>query len=313
MGRQTNRLACALPPADDVERLPIILNPASGRGAEEEADALRQAFAAIGTIAEIHVVPGATVRDVTHGIAGAGVPAVGIAGGDGTISSAAGALAGSDTAMLPIPLGTFNHFAQRYGVPTVEAAVHAWGRRSPHAVPVGYLNDVAFVNNASCGFYPHVVRYRERLERLLPRRMAMWLAGAIVLAKLPLMRLHLHVNGEDRELKTPALWVGLGEDSLRLPTPGDALREGNVLEIVTPTTQHRLTAIALMTRTMLKLMRGAETPEDPALDVLHAVRFTVNSPHRIDVGLDGEPLRLRPPLHFRYESDSLKVICLVAP
>jgi diacylglycerol kinase family enzyme len=296
-----------------VERLPIILNPSAGRGAEHEAHALREAFAAIGTTAEIHIVAGTSIRDVTHGIASARVPAVGIAGGDGTVSSAANALACTDTAMLPIPLGTRTHFAQRYGVPTVEAAVHAWKRRSSHAVPVGYMNDVAFVNNASCGFYPHVVRYRERLERLLPYGISTWLASGIVLAKLPLMRLQLRVNDQDHELKTPALWVGIGENSLRLPTPGDALREGCVLEIVTPTTARRLSTIALLTRTLLKLMRGAETPEDRALDVLHAARFMVNSPHRIDVGVDGEPMRVQPPLHFRYESNSLKILCLVAP
>ena len=90
----------------------------------------------------------------------------------------------SGTAMLPIPLGTFNHFAQRYGVPTVEAAVHAWKRRSAHEVPVGFMNDVAFVNNASCGFYPEIVRYRDRIKRVLPKKAAMWLAGGVVLAKL---------------------------------------------------------------------------------------------------------------------------------
>ncbi|HEY0810137.1 MAG TPA: diacylglycerol kinase family protein [Longimicrobiales bacterium] len=293
--------------------LPIILNPHSGRGAVREAEALRQAFEAVGTRAEIHVVEGTHVRDVVMGMASAHVPIIGIAGGDGTISSAATAVAETETALLPIPLGTFNHFAQRYGVPTVEAAVHAWERRSVHPVPVGFMNDVAFVNNASCGFYPHVVRQRDRIERFLPRKAAMWLAGGIVLAKLPLMRLELHANGHDRELKTPALWVGIGENSLRLPTPGDAHREGDVLEIVTPTTQRRISVIALMLRTMVKLKRGEETPEDKSLDVFHAEHFTINSPHRVDIGLDGEPLRMVPPIHFRYARNGLKVLCLVAP
>jgi diacylglycerol kinase family enzyme len=141
----------------------------------------------------------------------------------------------------------------------------------------------------------------------------MWLAGCIVLAKLPLMRLELQVNGRGRELKTPALWVGLGENSLRLPTPGDAAREGDVLEIVTPTTQRRLTTFALMMRTLFKLKRGEETPEDKSLEVFHAAEFTVNSAHRVDIGLDGEPQRIRPPIHFRYARDGLKVLCLVAP
>jgi diacylglycerol kinase family enzyme len=296
-----------------VESLPIILNPSSGRGAQKEADALRQAFAAVGTNAEIQVVPGRSVKDLALGIVSAHAPVIGIAGGDGTISSAATALANSRTALLPIPLGTFNHFAQRYGVPTVAAAVHAWTLRSPHDVPVGFMNDVAFVNNASCGFYPEIVRYRDRIKRVLPKKAAMWLAGGIVLAKLPLMRLELQVNGHDRQFRTPALWVGIGKNSLRLPKPGDASREGDVLEIVTPTAQRRLSIVALMTRTMFKLKRGAETPQDKALEVFHASSFLVNSPHRVDVGIDGEPFRAPPPLRFRYEARGLKVLCLVAP
>lgn len=306
-------MACALPPASSVERLPIILNPASGRGAEHEADAVREAFAAVGTTAEIHVVEGPSIKDVVLGIASARVPVVAVAGGDGTLSSAATALTGTDTALLPIPLGTFNHFAQRYGVPTVEAAVHAWERQHAHHVPVGFMNDIAFINNASCGFYPHLVRQRSRIERYLPRKSAAWIAGWIILAKLPLMHLRLSAHGREREFKTPALWVGIGKDSLRLPTPGDAMREGELLEIVTPTTERRLSILTLMLRTMVKLRRGAETPHDKALDVLHAAEFTLDSTHRIDVGLDGEPFRVRPPLRFRYERNGFKVLCLVAP
>jgi diacylglycerol kinase family enzyme len=91
------------------------------------------------------------------------------------------------------------------------------------------------------------------------------------------------------------------------------VHEGDVLEIVTPTTQRRMASVALMMRTMIKLKRGAQTPEDRALEVFDTPRFTLDSPHRIDVGLDGEAHRLRPPLNFRFERRGLKVLCLVAP
>jgi diacylglycerol kinase family enzyme len=296
-----------------MDRLPIILNPHAGRGAEREADALRAAFASVGTNAQIHVVPGPDVKERVRALVEAHVPFVGVAGGDGTISSAACSLARTQTALLPIPLGTMNHFAQRYGVPTVDAAVHAWERRKAHDVPVGFMNDIVFINNASCGFYPHLVRRRDRLERGIPRPVANWIAGWIILAQLPLMRLEITAGEQRRRFKTPALWVGLSKNSLRLPTPGDAVREGHVLEIVTPTTQKRTELIGLMARTMVKLKRGAETPEDPRLEVLHAAAFTLESPHRVDVATDGEPHRIRSPLAFRFEPAGLKVLCLVAP
>lgn len=296
-----------------MDRLPIILNPTAGRGAEREADALRDAFAAVHTDAEIEVVAGDDVKERVAALAREGEPVVAVAGGDGTLSSATCALAMQRTALLPIPLGTLNHFAQRYGVPTVEAAVHAWEKRRSHPVPIGFMNDIAFINNVSCGFYPHMVRRRDRLERVIPRSVANWVAGWMVMAQLPLMHLELSMGNERRHFRTPALWVGIGKNSLRLPLPGDVVREGDVLEIVTPTTQRRTQLIGLMMRTMVKLKRGFETPEDRALDVLHAAQFTLQSPHRIDVGIDGEPHRVRSPLSFRYEREGLKVLCLVAP
>lgn len=296
-----------------MKRLPIILNPHAGRGAERESDALRQAFLSAGIQADITVVEGPRVQEVLRTLVGAGTRAIGIAGGDGTLSSAANVLAGQTTTLLPIPLGTLNHFAQRYGIPTVAAAVHAAERSHAHDVAVGRLNEHVFINNASCGFYPHVVRSRESMERVLPRRAAFWLAGLFMLARMPLMRVELALGNETRRLLTPALWVGLGKNSLRLPKPGDAVREGELLEIVTPTTQRRAAIISLMARTLIKLRRGAETPEDRDLVVFHAASFDLESPHRIDVGLDGEPYRLRPPLRFRYQRQGLRVLCLVAP
>lgn len=296
-----------------MERLPVILNPGAGRGAENEADAIRQAFTAAGTHAEVHAVEGVRVHEVLRGIAQARAPYVAVAGGDGTLSSAAAALHGTASTLLPIPLGTRNHFAKRYGIASVDAALHAWQRRESYVVPVGFLNDVAFLNNASCGFYPHVVRQRDQLERALPHRLAYWLAGIMVLGRLPLMQLELGLQERTRRLRTPALWVGIGVNSLRLPRPGDAQHQGDVLEIVTPTAQRRTAILALMARTMIKLKRGEQTPDDRALEIFHAPRFTLDSPHRIDVAVDGEPYRLRPPLQFRYERAGLRVLCLVAP
>jgi len=48
---------------------------------------------------------------------------------------------------------------------------------------------------------------------------------------------------------------------------------------VTPTTQRRAQIIGLMLRTMVRLKRGEQTPEDRLLEVLHAPRFTLDSPH----------------------------------
>src|SRR5688572_14980624 len=132
--------------------LPIFLNPRAGRGAVAEQPALERAFTAVGANPIVRVLPGNELRNAMREAVAAGAPIIGAAGGDGTISSAASAIAGSQSALLPIPLGTLNHFAMRYGVSSIDAAAHAWERKSIQQIHVGEVGDLIFVNNASVGF-----------------------------------------------------------------------------------------------------------------------------------------------------------------
>lgn len=290
----------------------IFLNSGAGRGAASEQPALQEAFAAAGARAVIEVVDGPQLLDAIRARVADGARILGVAGGDGTISSAANAIAHTETVLLPIPLGTLNHFARRYGLASVDAAVHAWSRWPPKLIHVGVVNDRIFVNNASCGFYPHLVRHRERMERMLPRMAAMWLAGLRVLFELPLLRLTVRTPTEVRQLRTPALWVGIGRNSLRLPLPGDADIEERVLEIVSGRADTRRRVVSLGFRLFRHLKKGLG-PREEHLDVLRARDFTLHSERPVDVALDGEPFLMRTPLEFSIRENALKILCLVAP
>ena len=290
----------------------VFLNPAAGRGAATEADALKQAFAGAGVRAEVRTLFPHEIGRAMRAAAQEGASALAAAGGDGTISAAADALAGSETILLPVPLGTLNHFCNRYGIGSVDAAVTALARGHVSRVHVGTVNNQVFVNNASCGFYPHVVRHRDRLERVLPRVPAMWIAGLRVLAALPMMKLQIAIHGGTRELRTPALWVGIGRNSLRLPEPGDARVEGEVLEIVAGRADRRGRILALAARMLWHLRQGIE-PHGADLVVERAPSFTLSARHAIDIALDGEARRMRGPLEFALRKNALRLFCLVAP
>ena len=290
--------------------LPIFLNPHAGSSNKREE--LEQRFRESGAHIEIIEAEGPGFQARMRALVAAGVPAIGIAGGDGTMSAAASILAGSETSLLPIPLGTFNHFAKRYGVLSIEAAVHAWQQAAPHRIHVGAVNERVFINNASCGFYPRAVRLRNNLEKVVPRAAAMWLAGSNVLLRLRLLEIQLDAQGRERRLRTPALWVGIGVNSLRLPAPGDAPLPHPVLEAVSGRAHTRLQVVALGFRLFRHLKRGLE-PRDEKLEVVRARHFTITAPKPIDIALDGEPLKLRGPLDFTIRENALKVLALVAP
>jgi diacylglycerol kinase family enzyme len=290
--------------------LPIILNPHSG--SSDGRDAVEETFRAAGARVTILETGGSDVENAVRAVQRAGSPSIGVAGGDGTISAAANVLAGSDTILLPIPLGTFNHFALRYGIGSVEAAARAWQQQSIYTIHVGTANQRVFVNNASCGFYPRAVRLRERISKVFPRSAAMWVAGSIVLARLRLLDLEIEHDGQPRHIVTPALWVGIGRNSLRLPVPGDAQIQQAVLEAVTGHAQTRLAILALAFRLFRHLKRGLE-PRDERLEVLRGRSFTVTSHRSIDMALDGEPVRIHGPLKFAIRENALRTFSLVVP
>lgn len=292
--------------------LHIFVNPRAGRGAEAEGNALVHAFEAIGVSPVIEPVPGKDLERHIKEALKQGSAVVGAAGGDGTISAAANALAGSDATLLPIPMGTLNHFSKRHGITDIEAAVKAFQVQQKTRIAVGSMNERIFVNNASCGFYPHVVRHRDKLERVLPRLPAMWLAGFRVLFEFPMMRLDVEFKERKEHIHTPALWVGIGRNSLRLPDVGDADVEGNLLEVVSGGASSRRAVIRLSLRLLHHLRKGLQ-PQAPDLDVWRAREFVLDADHKIDVALDGEPYRLRGPLTFRFRDAHLNVLSLVTP
>jgi diacylglycerol kinase family enzyme len=72
------------------------------------------------------------------------------AGGDGTVSSVAAAVARAGKVMSVIPSGTLNHFARDAGIPAkLDEAVARIRDGAPRAMDVGCVNDQVFVNNVS--------------------------------------------------------------------------------------------------------------------------------------------------------------------
>src|SRR5215218_7585967 len=84
-----------------------------------------------------------------------GAEAVVAGGGDGTVGSVAGALAGHGMPLGVLPLGTLNHFAYDLGIPfTLDGAIAVIAAGHVASIDVGEVNGHVFVNNSSIGLYP---------------------------------------------------------------------------------------------------------------------------------------------------------------
>lgn len=108
---------------------------------------------------------------LAQGAANDGADVVVVLGGDGTLNEAANGLAGSHTALAPLPGGSTNVFARTIGLPddpieATGALLDALARRSITRVGLGSVNGRYFLFHVGMGFDAAVVQQVERRSSL---------------------------------------------------------------------------------------------------------------------------------------------------
>ena len=162
----------------------VLLNPASGVAETQDRFArVAVLFDAAGADAQIvQLRSGAEAPDAARSAVSHGAAAVVAGGGDGTVSSVASVLVGSNTPLGVLPLGTLNHFAKDVRIPLdLEGAVATVVAGHVTGVDVGEVNGRTFINNASIGVYPDIVVEREKLRKQGYRK---WIAFALATARI---------------------------------------------------------------------------------------------------------------------------------
>jgi len=271
----------------------------------EVAAALRE----VGVVADVRAVPGHMLPAATREAIAAGASMVIAGGGDGTVNAVAGALAGSDATLGVLPLGTFNHFARDLGMPQeLHAAAAALAAATPQCVDLAEVNGHRFLNHSSLGYYSQVVR--ERAEPRVRNRfmkVAVTLAAAVrLLGKYRLSEVSLEVDGERLARSTPLVFVSNNPGAMHLFNFGQRPRldTGQLLVFV-----HRSTSRSAVLRTLLYAALR-DIREDDRYDHWLTSELLVEYGERrrpVSVYLDGELLRLAPPLRYRILPGRLNV------
>lgn len=231
-----------------------------------------------------------------------------VGGGDGTLGSAAAVVAASGVTLGILPLGTRNHLARQLGIPMdLPGAVKVIGDGLKRRIDLSSVNDHVFVNNASIGMYPAMVRVREDLQKHhgLPKWIANIPAGWQTLGNLRHHRLRLTMDGAAKPIRTPLLFVGNNVYSLDLGKVGqrDALDDGK-LSVFAVSPNNRAGLIGFGLRAMIG--RSESQRDFAALGVCETLELASHA-KTIEVAVDGEIVRLQTPLNFTVKQHALEV------
>lgn len=291
-------------------RLAIVLNSAAGgldrHAYEEHAREIRRACAAARVQPEIFPCPPARLTVTARRLAGRDFDAVVAAGGDGTASAVAAGLVGTAMPLAVLPRGTLNHFAKDLAMPLALAdAVRAIRDGATVAIDVGEVNGHVFLNNSSIGLYPEAVVVRDQQRHRGWRKWpAMVLAFVRVLWRFPLLAVCVATPARSVVTRTPFVFIGNNAYDTTLLSLGrrQALDRG-LLCIHTVRARSRAHMLWLVIRAMLR--RADEIRE---FETQHVTEATVRATRRhLAVALDGEVVRLAPPLHYRIHPGALRV------
>jgi len=288
----------------------VIINVGAGTAhGSALAHTITELFRARGVSAEVRAASsGAEIEPMIRAAAERHPRALVAGGGDGTISSAAAILAGTDIALGVLPLGTLNHFAKDLHVPlALEPAVQNIVHGNVELVDVGVVNGRVFINNSSLGLYPDMVRDRERQQHRLGRGKLNSLVWASVAAfrRWPFMTVVLEVQEQERRYDTPLVFIGNNEYLMEGFDIGARTRlDGGRLSIYVVKKPGRGPLILLALQALLGRLRQSRD-----FEAMLATHCVIETPHaRLLVATDGEVSTMSSPLRYEIRPRSLKVI-----
>ena len=291
-------------------KIRVIMNRGGGSFADDAAERLAPLFEARGIGAKIVAVdPGDLDRHCGEVAKEAGVDALVAAGGDGTIGTAAAAVAGTDMPLGILPMGTLNHFAKDAGIPLdleEAVAVVAGGKTRP--VDVAEVNGRVFINNSAVGLYPELVREREAQQERLGRskKFAMIVAALRTMWRFSKHRLTIRIEGREAPIETALLFVGNNRYTMSPFSLGtrEAIDRGELC-IYAPLarTAPRFLSVSL------RAIFGREREQEDFVTLDGVFAAEIGSRYaRLMVATDGEAQRMETPLKYRIRAGALKLL-----
>ena len=251
-------------------------------------------------------------RDITRALDSAFAAkqndAVIVAGGDGTVSSAAARAWKSGKALGVVPAGTMNLFARALKMPLeIDAAANELAKSTIVECDIATANDVPFLHEFSAGFHPRLVRMRERhdYETRLGKIRANIFSLFDTFTRPPSFPIQIEVDGDCRSRRVSCVAVSnnpFGKGHLPYP---DRLDQGKLgLYITGPVDSSR--GLRIMTDLFL-----GKWHENPDVEEHAVTELVLHFPkrRRLERAVrDGELVKLEKEVALRVHPGALRVL-----
>jgi diacylglycerol kinase family enzyme len=306
-------------------RVLLLVNPSASSVTARARVLIRKALASAHEVTVAETSRRGHATRLAQGAAAEGIDLVVVLGGDGTLNEAANGLAGSATALAPLPGGSTNVFARTIGLPddpveATTALLEAVAGGSIRRVGLGSVNGRYFLFHVGMGFDAAVVQQVERrssLKRYASHPLFVYAAVDTALRHYDRSRPRFSVHHADGRVvddgyfamcfnTTPYTYLG----TIPIDVAPDADLD-RPLVLVTGETLRILTVVGLLGSALLGRSRAPHhRAVDYATDVVDAtVRGHGPFPYQVDGDYLGEVTTLR----FRYEADVLDLVVPSTP
>ncbi|MBB5752854.1 diacylglycerol/lipid kinase family protein [Prosthecomicrobium pneumaticum] len=288
----------------------VVLNEKAGLIADLSPATVRQAieraFEGSGHEPVIELVPGREIVAAIDRAAASDARYVVVGGGDGSVSHAVRALAGTDKVLGVLPLGTLNLFGRDIGMPaTLDAMLAAAARAEPKRLDLAAVNGRLFHSVSGLGFFAEIARAREQVRgSSLPfgRFVAVARSSVRAFLRAGVLELALEAEGERREIEAYAVLVTnnrFGSSAWDRPR----LDEG-VIEVHFA----RGREVARRIQAGVDLISG-RWRDNPEIESIVTTRLTIESRRpRLWLAVDGEIRRAETPLVYEARPAAITVL-----
>nr|WP_256871974.1 YegS/Rv2252/BmrU family lipid kinase [Nostoc sp. TCL26-01] len=269
----------------------LIFNPVAGQGNPEVDLAEIRAILEPAINLDIHLTTAEIGADkLAQAAVERGVDEIIASGGDGTLSAAAVAVAGTDIPLGIISRGTANAFATALGIPdTIDGACRTILQGFSRNVDVAYCNELPMILLAGIGFEAETVEKADREAKNRFGIMAYILAGFQELRELE--NFDVEIETPDKIIKTTAAAVTVANaappTSVLAQGPAGIIYDDGLLDLTIVAPNSKAGAIAA-TYHLFQTASSGNAAERDDIGYLRAKQFKITTDPPQKVVIDGE-------------------------